>query len=117
MLSIMPKPSRSLAKDGQFLWNSIVTEFHLDNAAAAEILLLACESLDRLKSFEAERAKAGPPPAGKSNPLNRDITQTTALLASLLGKLDAFVRRRDQQPRSVGRPPRNLHWDGPDALA
>jgi hypothetical protein len=47
--------------------------------------------------------------------LNRDLVQATALIASLLARLDKFVVQRDQR-RRPGRPPISVVWDGKNAL-
>jgi hypothetical protein len=103
---VVAEPRRSLGIEGQALWNSVVSEYHVGNPAAAEILLLACESTDRLIRLRAEReAEHGDKASGR---LERDILQTTALIASLLVKLDKYVGRKLQ--RAPGRPPTNIHW-------
>jgi hypothetical protein len=91
----------------------VVVEYAVENAAAREILLLACEETDRRRALEAER-HATPDGSPVASRLNRDIIQVTALIASLLAKLDKFVER--QPRRGPGRPVKNFHWDGFDAV-
>jgi hypothetical protein len=47
--------------------------------------------------------------------LDKDITAVTALIASLLAKLDKFVERKPR--RAPGRPPTNIHWTPDHDLA
>jgi hypothetical protein len=108
------EPCRQLGVEGQKLWNSVVVDYRIENPAAAEILLLACEATDRLIQLRAER-KADQSDGKASGRLERDITQVTALIASLLVKLDKYVDHR-QPRRGPGRPPTNIFWTPDHAL-
>jgi hypothetical protein len=105
------EPVRSLGQTGRVFWDSAVSGHRIDNPAGVELLQLACEGLDRLKMLEARQA------SGDADPkLTRDITQTVALVASLLVKLDRFVtptRGKHRPLARPGRPLQNFHWDGP----
>jgi hypothetical protein len=103
-----PEPARPLGPNGQRLWDEVERDFPIDNPAAAELLLLAAESVDRLT--ELRQAHKTCDDEKGLNRLSRDITATVALIASLLAKLDKFVERKPR--RGPGRPPTNVYWDG-----
>jgi hypothetical protein len=106
------EPSRPLGIEGRRVWAEVLADYPIDNPAGGEILLLVCESVDRLVGLRGERSACSDEKAlGR---LDKDITAVTALIASLLAKLDKFVERRPR--RGVGRPPVNIHWDGPHAV-
>jgi hypothetical protein len=103
-----PEPGRPLGQEGQKLWNSVISEFTVGNPAAQQILLIAAESVDRLMGLREERKACTDERAlGR---LDKDLTAVSALVASLLVKLDRYVERRPR--RGPGRPPQNLWWDG-----
>jgi hypothetical protein len=109
---MIAEPARPLGAEGQRVWEEVVADYPINNPAGAEILLLVCESTDRLIGLRAERAPCCDDKAlGR---LDKDITAVTALIASLLVKLDKYVERRPR--RGVGRPATNIHWDGPNGV-
>jgi hypothetical protein len=112
MIENLPEPARPLGVEGHRVWAEVVADYPIDNPAGAEILLLVAESVDRLMGLRLERKACSDEKT--SARIERDITQVTALIARLLAKLDKFVERRPR--RGVGRPPVNLHWDGPHGV-
>jgi hypothetical protein len=112
-LAELPEPARPLGIEGQKLWNAVAADYRITNPAAAEILLLACESTDRLIGLRAER-KVEQCDGKTTGRLERDVLQTTALIASLLTRLDKHV---DHKPRRApGRPASNFWWTPDNAL-
>lgn len=47
----IPKPARTLGKAGANLWARIVEEYDVGDAGGKELLLLACECLDRAEAL------------------------------------------------------------------
>jgi hypothetical protein len=86
----------------------VTAEFTVGNPAAQQILLIAAESVDRLLALREERKTCSDDRTlGR---LDKDLTAVSALIASLLVKLDKYVERTPR--RGPGRPPVNVHWDG-----
>lgn len=55
-----PEPPRSLGKTGRRLWDSIHAEYAIVDAGGVELLLLACEALERAEQLREQIDKDGP---------------------------------------------------------
>jgi hypothetical protein len=60
MKLVSEKPHRPLGAAGSRLWQEILESYCIDDAGSLEILLLACEALDRTEILKAEIKKDGP---------------------------------------------------------
>jgi hypothetical protein len=107
------KPSRPLGKHGSSLWHRILTEYQLEDAGGLELLLLACEQLDRCEVMRAQIDKEGevlPTRNGvREHPLLRYELQARAFVGKTLLKLGLNVEPLRPLP---GRP---AGWMPPDA--
>ena len=59
MQAVDAKPHRDLSKVGLRLWRDVLDTVSLDDTASREVLLLACEALDRAHDCQKEIAKDG----------------------------------------------------------
>ena len=114
------KPSRPLAKAGASLWASVINEYDLSDAGGRQLLLLACESLDRVEALRSQIDKEGEFVTDfkgnrRDNPLLRHELANRAFIAKALGRLGLAL---ETPVRGVGRPPRaGLGVDRPVACA
>jgi hypothetical protein len=101
------KPYRPLGAAGLRLWREILESYSIDDAASMEVLLLACEALDRAEILKAEIKKDGPVLRSETSRMVRDHPALKIELANRafvakqlreLGLVRADVRR------GVGRP-------------
>ena len=100
------QPPRPLGEQGLSLWNRIQSEYEVHDAAGIELLLLACEALDRVARLrqqidldgEVVRVHGVP----KAHPALRDELGGRALIARLLRQLGLDV----QPILAPGRPPK-----------
>jgi hypothetical protein len=58
-LSVVPvqtgaKPSRTLGKHGTILWQSIMSEYQIEDSGGIEMLTAACQQLDRAESLREQ---------------------------------------------------------------
>jgi hypothetical protein len=107
MKLINEKPYRPLSAAGLRLWREILESYTLDDAASMEVLLLACEALDRAEILKAEIKKDGAVLRSETSSMVRDHPGLKHELANRafvakqlreLGLIHADVRR------GVGRP-------------
>src|SRR5262245_55179363 len=75
-----PPPPRTLGEHGLTLWNQILTEVEIMDAASREILYQGCAALDRAEQL-AERI------AGGEKGLFKDELACRAFVTRTLGKL------------------------------
>ena len=110
----LPDPPRKLRKPGRELWDRIQSEFFIEDAAGIEILLQACQALDRAESLAATITAEGEVVWGshgaKSHPAVRDELQARALVVRMLQKLGVV----EEAVKPVGRPSGLKAWKGDD---
>jgi hypothetical protein len=102
--STTPQSPRKLGEHGLLLWQSIQSEFRVDDSAGREMLAQACEAADRVARL-AEKINAdgevietenGPRP----HPLLKDELAGRAFIVRVLRQLGLNL----EPVRSVGRP-------------
>ena len=54
-----PKPARTLGEAGASLWSSVMREYAIADAGGVEILLLACQALDRAEALREQIDRDG----------------------------------------------------------
>ena len=100
------QPPRKLGEHGQQLWQSIVSEYRVDDAGGREILAQCCSALDRAEGLrrqidedgEVLRIRGGV----KSHPAIRDELACRAFITRAIGRLGLDV----EAIRPMGRPPK-----------
>ncbi len=110
-----PEPPRILAQHGRHLWDRIQRDYRVDDAGGIELLLLACEGIDRIHALREEIAEDGPVIRLR----NGGVREHPALRAEIAAM--SFVTRTlarlglDVEPvrSSVGRPPGGIGWMPP----
>ena len=98
-------PPRDPGEHGLALWNSILSEYQIDDPAGRALLALACESLDRADNCRAEiehdgqviRTKTGL----RDHPLLKHELGARAFCARAIRQLGLDV----EPIGSIGRPP------------
>jgi hypothetical protein len=102
--SITPQPPRKLGDLGLFLWQSIQSEYRIDDAAGRELLAQACEAADRVARLAAKIDSDGEiiqTESGlKAHPLLKDELANRAFICRTLRQLGLNL----EPLRSVGRP-------------
>ena len=102
MKLIDEKPYRPLSAAGTRLWREILESYSIDDTASIEILLLACEALDRATVLAAEIKKDGAVLRAKTSSMIRDHPALkhelanrafTAKMLRELGLIHAGVRQ------------------------
>jgi hypothetical protein len=101
------QPSHTLAKAGATLWAQITAEYDLSDSGGRELLLLACESLDRVESLRSQIDKQGEYVTDskgnrRDNPLLRHELAGRAFISKALSRLGLAL---ETPARGVGRPP------------
>jgi hypothetical protein len=106
-------PPRTLGNHGMNLWNRITSEYEITDAGGRELLVLACQQLDRAEALKAQidaegeivQSRHGP----KDHPALRHELQARAFVAKTLLRLGLNVEPLRPVP---GRP---AGWMPPDA--
>lgn len=101
----LPTPARPLGEHGLALWRSVQSEYLIADTGGTEMLLLACQALDRAEGLSADIARDGAVIQTRSG-----LRDHPALKHELAAR--AFVARSLQRlglnfeaVRPVGRPP------------
>ena len=99
------KPHRKLGSDGKQLWRTVTSEYEIEDATGRELLLLACEQLDRAQKLRDRIDSDGEMVRGR----NGSVREHPLLKPELLAR--AFVVRTlnrlglDAEPvKAPGRP-------------
>jgi hypothetical protein len=101
----VPKPARTLGKAGINLWSRIVEEFDISDAAAKELLLLACECTDRAEALRRQIDEEGEIVTDakgvmRDHPGLKHELQNRSFVSKVLQRLDL-----ETMARPIGRPP------------
>jgi P27 family predicted phage terminase small subunit len=109
-------PPRKLGAHGTQLWNSVIAEYGIEDCAGVEMLLLACQALDRAERCCEQIDKHGEMivlrnGSVRDNPLMKIELANRAFLVRTLSRLGL-----DAEPiKAIGRPASALGWRGPHA--
>ena len=106
MKLIDEKPHRSLSAAGLRLWQEILESYTLDDTASMEVLLLACETLDRAEILKAEIKKDGAVLRSETSSMVRDhpaIKHELACRAFVAKQLRELGLVHAEVRRGVGR--------------
>ena len=117
--SNLPQPTRQLGQAGRDLWDSIQSEFCIEDAGGIEVLMTACQALDRAESLAAQIAAdgmilEGPSGASKVHPCVPCELSARTLAVRCLQKLGIL----HETILPVGKGPggrRQKGWGGLDA--
>jgi hypothetical protein len=100
-----PKSPRKLGVDGARLWASIHEAYAIDDAGGLELLLSACQALDRAEACRAAVDKDGEmitgPNGARDHPLLKHELASRAFVVRTLQRLGLDV----EPVRPIGRPP------------
>jgi phage terminase small subunit len=98
-------PPRALGKAGQALWDRVLADFDVADAAGVELLTLACEATDRAESLRRQIDETGEIIHTRSglrdNPLLRHELAARAFVTRTLCRLGL----NSEPLRAPGRPP------------
>ena len=105
-------PPRHLGEHGLTLWRSVTSEYGIEDAGGVEMLLLACQSLDRAEECRAQidadgeiiRTKAGM----RENPLLKSELANRSFVCRTLARLGLDV----EAIKPTGRPPGAPYYKG-----
>jgi hypothetical protein len=103
-MSSKKAPPRKLGTHGQRLWDAVNEEVVLEDSAGVEMLLEACEALDRVQECAAEIKRSGvmikTRTGSKENPLLKIELANRAFVTRTLARLGL-----DSEPiKTIGRP-------------
>jgi hypothetical protein len=106
-------PPRKLGTHGQRLWAAVNEEVVLEDSAGVEMLLEACEALDRVQECSIEIKRSGvmlrTKTGARENPLLKIELANRAFVTRTLARLGL-----DSEPiKTLGRPP-SRGYDGED---
>jgi hypothetical protein len=105
-------PPRPLGKHGAKLWESVNLEFKIDDAGGVELLLSACQALDRAESCREQIDAVGEVISTKTgireHPLIKAELANRAFVARSIQRLGLDV----EAVKAIGRPPSPLGWKG-----
>lgn len=101
-----PKPPRTLGQFGLALWQSIHAEYDLTDSAGTEMLLTACQALDRAEDCRAIIDHDGPIQKTKAGPREHALLKTElANRAFTVRTLQRLGLNYEPIRNTVGRPP------------
>jgi hypothetical protein len=101
-----PTPPRALGRFGLALWRSVHAEYQLDDAAGIEMLLTACQALDRAEDCSAIIAHDGPITKTKHGPKEHALLKMElANRAFVVRTLTKLGLNYEPLRVSAGRPP------------
>lgn len=108
------EPSRPLKANGSQLWNAVNAEYRIEDSAGSEMLLQACEALDRVAECAAEIKRSGvmlrTKTGTKENPLLKVELAGRAFVTRTLARLGL-----DAEPlKAIGRPAGSFNYGGSD---
>jgi hypothetical protein len=99
-------PGRDLGRHGAALWKRITEEYDVSDAGGREMLLLACQALDRAESMRAKVDRDGEMlivrGAYREHPLLKGELSNRAFICKTLLRLGLSV---EAPQRPMGRPP------------
>jgi hypothetical protein len=100
------KPSRTLGKAGASLWASIIAEYDVSDSGGRELLLLACQALDRAESLREQIDDEGDIVSDakgnrRDHPGLKHELQNRSFVAKALARLGLNL---ETPVRGVGRP-------------
>src|SRR5262249_7918429 len=105
-------PARKLGREGQDLWNRIMSEYDVKDAHGIEKLTAACEALDRATALKSEIEKSGYMIESKGglreNPLIRNELQARAFSQRTLDRMGLGATHK--APALNRRPP-TITWE------
>jgi P27 family predicted phage terminase small subunit len=100
----LPSPPTGLGKHGKALWLRVVGEYDISDEGGKTLLLLACQSYDRVEQCRETIAKDGmtvSTPSGlKDHPLLKHEENARGFVVRTLGRLGLDI----EPPKAVGRP-------------
>jgi hypothetical protein len=105
------KPSRKLGEHGASLWQSVMSEYQIQDSGGIELLTSACQQLDRAEALRQEidisgeiiKTKTGP----REHPGLKHELAARSFVVRTLHRLGLDV----EAVRPVGRPPAKA-WSG-----
>jgi hypothetical protein len=100
-------PPATLGKAGATLWQTVVSEFEIDDSGSRETLLQVCQAKDSLEDIAARKAQAGSDHKAFQPYMKAEI----AFRAFISRTLERLV---GPEKKSVGRPNRGFGWVPPD---
>lgn len=99
-----PPPARTLGAPGQALWDSVTSEYTIDDAGGVETLMQICFARDSLEICMTQLQADGPMIYGKSgakaHPLMRDELALRSFIVRGLARLGLAI----ETIKPVGRP-------------
>jgi hypothetical protein len=104
-----PQPSRKVGEHGMALWNRVVSEYDVSDAAGIELLTQAAQACDRAEALAAHIAEDGEivrtPNGIKAHPAIKDELACRGFIVRTLQKLGLNYEPLRSAP---GRPPSSL---------
>lgn len=100
------KPDHSLGKAGATLWSAIVTEYDVSDAGGRQLLMLACQALDRAEALREQIDEEGEIVSDakgnrRDHPGLKHELQNRSFVAKSLSRLGLSL---EMPVRGVGRP-------------
>jgi hypothetical protein len=107
-----PSPPRALGQHGLHLWQAVTSEFVIEDAGSVELLVSACQALDRAESCREQIDQVGEVIKTKTgireHPLLKSELACRAFIARSIARLGLDV----EATKAIGRPPQPLGWKG-----
>jgi hypothetical protein len=107
-------PPRKLAEHGLALWNSIMTEYFIQDRGGVELLMQACEAADRVAALTAKIDADGEVIQGRNGPRAHPALKDELAGRSFICRTLERLGLNLEAVRSVGRPS-GAAWRGRDA--
>ena len=99
------KPSRTLGKHGGLLWRSVMSEYQIEDSGGTEMLLAACQQLDRAESLREQIDRDGDIVRTKGNLRERPGLKHELAARSFVVRTLARLGLDVEAVKPVGRPP------------
>src|SRR5262245_60267927 len=104
-------PPATLGATGATLWQSLMSEHRIEDAASLETLLQICTAADSAASYAAIIAQDGPVILTKQGPKDHPLLRHELAARSFVVR--ALQRLNLEPPRPVGRPNVGFGWVPP----
>ena len=105
-----PQPSRTLGNHGRSLWYSVMDEYAVEDVGGREMLLQACQALDRAEALRIEIDRDGPiirtRGTVKDHPALKHELANRAFVVRTLARLGLNF----ETVKPVGRPTEPIGW-------
>ena len=106
----VPAPSRSLGNHGRSLWDRVMSEYEISDVGGNEMLLQACQALDRAEALRVEIERDGEVLRVRTTVKDHPALKHELACRSFVVRTLARLGLNFETVKPVGRPPQPTGW-------